>query len=286
MRVFYLLVTVGAFFSSCYTPRYMYSPPAQNVPVLVNKGDSKLGVYLSSNLSGKTYYNNSESENKNRGYDLQGAYAFTNDFAVQANYFNRRESNNGFHDLSGLDSSFINYKRNLTEIAIGFFTPIDNNKQVMFQIFGGIGGGQFSFTDNGKLQGGAGIDYYRSHQATITKLFFQPAFMFRSKGIFAISLSSRFSFIKFGNIKTNYTPEELIDYKLSGLNKATNYFWEPAFTNTFGFKKLPGVQLEYQFGSSILVSGPYIKHRALNFSLALLLDIPKLLHPKPAGSKN
>jgi len=98
MRLSYLLIIGLVFFTSCYTPRYMYSPPAQNVPVLVNKGDSKLGVYLSSNLSGKTYYYNTVSESKNRGYDLQGAYAITHHFAVQANYFNRTESNNGYQD--------------------------------------------------------------------------------------------------------------------------------------------------------------------------------------------
>ena len=280
MRILYFLVIGSVFFTSCYTPRYMYSPPAQNIPVLVNKGDSKLGAYLSTNLSNN---NNGINESRNRGYDLQGAYAITNHLALAANYFKRTESNSGFNDGGSLDSSFIDYKRNLTEIGIGYFIVLDKNNQTMFQIFGGIGKGQFSFTDNGKQNN---LDYMRSHQATITKFYIQPALMLRTKTNITFSFSSKFNFIKFDNIKTNYAPNELHYYKLDSLNDGTCIFWEPAFTNTFGFKNLPGVQLEYQFGFAIFLDGRYISHRAFNFSMALLLDLPKLLHPKSSQSKN
>ena len=110
--------------------------------------------------------------------------------------------------------------------------------------------------------------------------------MLRTKTNITFSFSSKFNFIKFDSIETNYTPAELQYYKLVGLSDGTRIFWEPAFTNTFGFKKLPGVQLEYQFGFAIFLDGRYISHRAFNFSMALLLDLPKLLHPKSGQPKN
>ena len=245
MRACCLLVIGSLLFMFCHTPRYMYSPAAQNIPVLITKGDSKLSAAVSTNLSKGYTANNRFNETKNRGFDLQGAYAITNHFAIAANYYNRNESNNGSKTSGRLDSVNIRYKRQLTEVAVGYFTPLDERKLSMFQLFGGIGKGQFSFIDVGKDR--SNIDYIRNHQAQVTKFYFQPAFMIQSKGNFAASFSSRFSFLKFNNIKTDYTPTELSNYQLDSLMDGTRNFWEPAFTNSFGFKKLPGILLEYQF---------------------------------------
>jgi hypothetical protein len=110
--------------------------------------------------------------------------------------------------------------------------------------------------------------------------------MLRSRGNFTASFSSRFSFIKFGNIKTDYTPSELHNYKLDSLTYGTRNFWEPAFTNTFGFKRLPGIRFEYQLGTALLLNQRYIDHRAFNFSFAIQLDLPKLLTRKTGIDKN
>jgi hypothetical protein len=251
---------------------------------LVKKGDSKGAAYLSSNLSQKNNANNRTHESKSRGFDLQGAYAISNNFALQANYFKRTESNNGYIVNGDLDSSFIRYKRQLTEIGIGYFKSLNKNNRVIFQVFGGVGKGKFSFTDNGKTSND--IDYSRTHQADVTKLYIQPAFMFRSKGNFAASLSTRFSFIKFGNIKTDYTQDELFNYNLDDLTYSFRTFFEPAFTSTFGFNKLPGVQFEFQFGLAVLTSSHYVDHRAFNFSGGIVLDIPKMFNGKNSHYKN
>jgi len=262
----------------------MYSPAAQNIPVLVTRGDSKLSAAFSTNLSKGYTANNRLNETKNRGFDLQGAYAVTNHFAIAANYYHRNESNNGSKTVGRLDSANIRYKRQLTELAVGYFTPLEKSKLFMFQLFGGIGRGQFSFTDVGKDR--SNIDYSRKHQAQVTKFYFQPALMLQSKGNFAVSFSSRFSFLKFSNIKTDYTATELSNYQLDSLTYGTRNFWEPAFTNSFGFKKLPGILFEYQIGTSILLNNRPINHRAFNFSFALVLDLPKLLTSKKGIDKN
>lgn len=284
MRILYCLATATMFFMSCYTPRYMYSPPAHNVPVLVKQGDSKLSAAYSSNLSMRSYENNKVNESKNRGFDLQGACAITGNFAIQANYFNRKERNNGDPEKHRLDSSDINYKRYLTEIGIGYFKSLDTRDLVLFQVFSGAGKGRFSFTDNGKDRND--INYSRSHQADITKFYIQPAMLFRTRGNFSAAISTRFSFIWYGNIKTNYTPAELADYKLDSLAYGVRTFWEPAFVNSIGFKKLPGIMIEYQLGTAILLSRRVIDYRSFNFSLAVVFDLPKLLKGKSGSGKD
>jgi len=262
----------------------VYSPTAHNVPVLTKKGDSKLAFNYSINFADNTVKENVSAKGKARGYDLQAAYAFTNHWAMQLNYFHRNERNAGDFDNNILDSTVVNYKRSLTEIGAGYFHALNENKKAIVQIFGGAGFGKFSFTDNGRDQNSV----YRSryHNMSITKLFIQPAFMVRSKRNFAATLSSRFSIIFFKNIVTDYNVTELDNYKLDSLGYRPRVFWEPSVINTFGFKKLPGVQFEFQTGVSFLMSKRFVDYRAFNFSAGLLFDLPKLFALNNHSSKN
>ncbi len=283
-RCYIPVALVTILISSCYTPRYMYSPAAHNVPVLVKQGDSKLAANYSSDLSGNpfTSTDGARERKKSEGYDLQGAVAVTNHFAIQANYFNRTERNKG--DEGNLDNSVINYRRKLTEFGLGYFSSIHRRDKVMFQVFAGAGKGHFKFTDVGNDLNS--IPYTRFHQADIIKFYVQPAFTFRVRDNFALSVSSRHSFINFSNIRTDYSPLELQDYQLEDLEFGYRAFWEPGFTNTIGFNKLPGLKLEYQLSTALLVSQRTIDYRSFNFSLGLVLDIPKLFAPVPGEGKN
>ncbi len=265
--------------ASCYTPRYMYSPSAQNVPVLVKKGDSRLSANYSTDLSGSPFpgFSSGSNSTKNNGIDIQGAVAITNNFAIQASYFNRRERNNG--NGYNVDSTSISYKRNLTEFAVGYFKSMHRKDKIIFQVFGGAGKGTFSFTDKGKNR--YDTSYTRHHQAGVFKVYIQPAFIFRIKENFTLSVSTRLSIINFSNIKTDYTVAELEDYRLNRVPDGSHIFWEPAFTNTFGFNKLPGIKFQYQLLASLRVSNQIIDYRSFNFSLGMLLDIPKIFQPGP-----
>ena len=263
--------------TSCYTPRYIYSPAAQNVPILVNKGDSKLAFNYSTNFSKKNASEGIVKDNRSAGIDLHGAYAISNKFAVLANYYHRTEKNNGDFSAGNLDSSVINYTRNLTEFGFGYYRKLMRNQQVIFQVFAGVGFGRFSFTDIGRDQNN--VFHNNFHDAGITKVFLQPSFTVRNKNI-AASLSSRFSLVYFRDIKTDYTATERNNYKLDSLNYRPRLFWEPAIVNTFGFKKLPGLQLEFQAGLSLLQSRLFIDYRSFNFSAGVLFDVPKLLKGK------
>jgi len=261
--------------SSCYTPRYVYSPSAHNVPLLTNKGDSKLAFNYSSNLSFATHTNG--TVNESYGYDIHGAYAIGKHLAVQSGYYSRHEKNDG-NFTTNLDSSIIRYRRNLFEFGLGYFNKFDSASHFIFQVFAGAGMGQFSFTDNGKNQGG--VMYSRFHKSAITKVYLQPAMVFRPNGQITLSVSSRFSFIDFYNISTDYSSSELRNYELDSLGHSPVVFWEPAFINSFGFKKVPGLRLEYQLGMSLLMSRKFVDGRSFNFSAGLVLDLPKLLKGK------
>jgi hypothetical protein len=269
--------------TSCYTPRYVYSPSAHNVPILVKKGDSKLAFNYSLNLTDNQVKDSVSTTGKARGYDLQAAYAFTHHWAVQINYFKRIERNAGDFDNNLKDSVVINYRRSMTEMGLGYFHQLNENNQAIFQFFAGVGFGAFSFTDNGRDRNSV----YRSryHNMNVTKLFIQPAFILRSRKNFAATISSRHSIVYFKNIKTDYTATELDNYKLDSLNYSPRVFWEPAIINSFGFKKLPGIKFEFQTGFSFLQSRRFVDARFFNFSAGLLFDLPKLFAVKKQSVK-
>ncbi len=269
---------------SCYTPRYVYSPAAHNVPLLVNKGDSKLAMNYFFNFADNTVKENVSVKGRARGYDVQGAYAFTKHWSGMVNYFNRKERNAGDFDNNLRDSTVINYKRSMVEVGAGYFNALDENKRVLVQLFAGAGFGRFSFTDDGRDHNG--VYRYRYHNADVAKLFVQPALQVRSRHQFMAALSSRISIIYFKNIQTDYTATELDNYTLDSLAFRPKVFWEPSLVNNIGFKKLPGVRLELQMGFAFLMSRRFVDYRSSNISAGLLFDLPKLFKGNSHSSKN
>lgn len=260
-----LIISLLFFAAACNTPRYIYSPSAHNVPVLTKKGDSKIGAVYSTNFGGEEKRDGELIDNRSRGVDVHGAVAITDHFAIQGSYFYRWEKTTG-----GADTSTIRYNRNLAELGIGYYIPMNNKKNVIFQLFGGAGIGKFSFTDNS-------IYGYNFHEANITKIYLQPAFLFRSKGSFTSSVSLRSSILQYRNIKTNYTFSELSDYSLDSLNNRAKVFFEPAFTGSFGFKNFPGFRVEFQGGLSFLASRKYVDYHMINFSAGAFIDIGAMI---------
>jgi hypothetical protein len=250
--------------ASCSIPRYIYSPSAHNVPVLTQKGDSKIGAVYSTNAVGQESKDGSKIDNRSRGFDLQGAVAITNNFAIQAAHAYRWEKTTG-----GPDSTTIKYKRNLTEIGLGYYLPVNDKKNTFFQVFAGAGLGRFSFTDVDKT--GA---YF--HQANITKIYLQPAILFKSKGSFTTAVAVRFSGISYSKIKTNYTASQLDDYHLEDLTGRMKWFFEPATVTSFGFKGVPGLRFEVQGGLSFLMARNYVDYRKFNFSIGTWVDVGAL----------
>jgi hypothetical protein len=174
----FLLVTCSFFLAACYTPRYVYSPSAHNVPLLTKKGDSKVAINYSSNPPGTKTIDDQVFRGRSSGLDLQGAYAINNKFALQLNYFSRTEKNGGNYSTT-LDSTIIRYKRTLTEFGVGYYTKSSSGVALIFQLFAGAGLGNFNFTDNGKDANQ--VAYSRYHHAAFQSFIFSRHCNFRVK---------------------------------------------------------------------------------------------------------
>ncbi len=276
LRVIFIAAACSAGLSACYSPRYVYSPPATNVPDLVQKGDSKIGIYYSTGALGTNSGRASKRSFYNRGFDAQGALALTNRLAIFVSQSNRYEKNDG--DFNGLiDSSVVVYKRTLTELGAAYFRN-SKNKVTGFQLSGGAGFGRYAFTDNGRSIGNQ--PFSRFHQANVTRLFFQPAFLLRPSRQFTTILAARISGIFFNRIRTNYTAGEQQAFLLDGLEQDGRVFWEPSLINSFGFRNLPGIRIEMQLGFTSLISRRFIDYRTFNFSLGIVADWRRLTGTK------
>lgn len=275
-------------FASCDTPRYAYSPTAHNVPVFTKQGDSKVAAYYSNNgvYSSTDEDGNEYDRNVSQGFDVQGAVAASNNIAVQAGYYNRSETANQNSGFSGDSKAAIKYKRNLFEFGFGYFTPVDKKQHMLFQVYGGAGFGKTKINERGTFNY-VDSSYTRFYNTNITKFYLEPSITFKTpKDIFAATIATRGSIIKFGKVQTDYTQNEKIDYNLDSLDRYAVFFFEPSFVGSFGFPKMPGMRIELQAGMSLLYDKSFIDYRPFNFSIGLVFDIPKLIKGTGAASKD
>ena len=273
-------VNIIFFFSSCYSPRYVYSPVTQNIPLVSKKNDLKVAAYFSSGLGSNDLQ--VYKKGSNLGLDIQGAYAFTNKVAVILNYYNRWEKNGVDNDIVVGDSIGIKYKRNLIEVGLGYYSIL-NNTNIAFQVFGGIGIGKFTIKETiAQNRTSSG----RFHNSDVTILFIQPAIISGFIKNFTAGFSSRFSAIFYNNIMTDYTDSELKQYFLSELSHSPVFFWEPAMDYTYGPKKLPGIRLEMQLGFSILLNSRFVDYRTMNMALGITSDLAFKRHASKTSKTN
>lgn len=262
-----MIVLIVLFFSSCYSPRYVYSPATQNIPLLCKKNDIKVGGYIATGLNSNdlALYNNAS----NFGIDLHGAYAFTNHFAGMINYYNRWERNGGDNDVVAGDSITVKYKRNLVEFGGGYFSALENENS-SFQLFAGMAFGKFQINESNAQNR---ISASRFHNSNITKVFIQPAIISGVHKRFTASFSLRFTMVYYNHISTDYSSSELKTYFLTDLSSSPVFFWEPAMDYVFGFKRFPGVKLDMQTGFSVLINRRFVDYRTINLSLGVTSDL-------------
>ncbi len=264
-------------FSACYTPRYVYSPAAHHVPLLTKKGDINLTAYYSTPFAVKSKDATENIKVKNFGTDIQAAMAFNKHWALQAAYFTRKETNDGNYQAI-TDSAITRYQRNGIDVGIGYFTSLPGRVNSPFQVFAGMGSGNYNFSDEGKDLNG--LSYTRFHHAKARKFYIQPAIILQPSKNYSTAFSSRFSVIKFHNIKTSYNFAELNNYKLDSIAVASTVFWEPALINSISFKKLPGIQIQIQAGFAFLLTKNFVDSRPFNFSIGLNAELQKIFKRK------
>lgn len=262
---------------SCYTPRYVYSPPTQNIPGLDKKNDVELSSHYGTSLD--LFHSKG---NYNRGIDLHTAWAFSNHFAIMINQNFRWERNKTNDTYFQNDSSSLKYRRGFTEIGLGFFTPMKANKKMQFQVFTGAAFGSSKIFDDFFSNNILSKKYFQSR---VTKLYIQPAFVFKPDPNFTAALSTRFTEVLFSHVSTNYNAAELSNYLLDSISTSPLFFWEPALTYTFGFKKVP-IKFRIQGSISVLLNHRFVEHRSSNIGLGLVADIIQKKSKKKEQPKN
>ncbi len=266
MKVAILLVSVSLCMLSCYAPRYVYSPSTQNIPLLHKKNDLEFSGFYAGAVNAFK-----EKGNSIKGLDLHGSWAVSNHFAIMLNESFRWEKNSSNDSFFANDSSLLKYKRNFTEMGAGYFGPIAYNEKMQFQLFGGVAFGSSDISDD-YISNTVYTGKY--HNSSVTKIFIQPAIIYNLSKNFSGALTSRFTEVIFTHIHTNYTPQELDNYILDSLTVSPVFFWEPAASYTFGFKKLP-LKLRIQGSISILLNHRFVEHRTGNVAVGIIADFAK-----------
>ena len=277
MKFFSFFVVISAMLCSCYSPRYVYSPSTQNIPLLNKKNDLEFSAFYAGSLNafkGKGNYN--------RGFDIQSAWAVSNHFALMVNESARWEKNGANDTFFYSDSSSLSYKRNFTEFGFGYFSLMHHNAKMKIQLFGGAAFGGSKISDD-YFSNGIQTDKY--HNSKVIKIFVQPALIYSPTKNFSGALTSRFTEVIFAHINTNYTLSELDNYILDSLNTSPVYFWEPAVSYTFGFKRVP-VKIRIQGSITILINHRFVEHRTGNLALGVVADISQRKKIKEPASKN
>lgn len=270
-------VIVVILLNSCSSYRYIYSASPPNNPYFTGKGDSKLTAYYSEG-------DNSDqlSGEKDDGFDVQGAYAMGNRWAVTTSYFHRRERDiYTFNSNNIFDSSRVNYKRNLVDVGGGYFMPVNFKKTITFNLYGGLALGKFSIKDNGVSNG---ANYSRYHNSAITKWFFQPSVNFMPGKYFHFSIALKNSFVHYGNIQTSYTAEELKYFSLDKIANKTLPYLETSFDFQLGLPEYPWVKLDAAIsgasqpygGNGSIAEEPRLRTRGFNGSIGLNFDFSKI----------
>ncbi len=265
-----IIISITHLFS-CTQPRYIYSASTPNNPYFKQKGDSKLAAYY----AGETPNVNNKS-NFNQGVDLQSAYAVTNHFALTFDFYKRWEKD--FYNTTyvpSYDSSIVGYKRDLTSLGAGYFFFLDKNKEITFNVYGGIGLGNFTIHDN--TIDPSGYNFYKSN---LTKWYLQPSFNFIINKYIYISYILKFSLVHYYNVATSYSGDELADYNLNSLPNSTLLFKENTVAFQFLLSKPDCLRIETSF--TIVSNAPegYADRRATNASLGLVCDLSKIHYKK------
>ncbi|HSQ44370.1 MAG TPA: hypothetical protein VLM16_05210, partial [Ginsengibacter sp.] len=194
MKIIIIIVFISVCIASCYSPRYVYSPSTQNIPTLHKKNDLEFSGFYSGSINAFK-----EKGNDINGFDLHGAWAFSNHFGAMLNESFRWEKNGGNDSFFPADSSLLSYKRNFTELGVGYFTNARYNEKMQFQLFGGAAFGTSNIRDN-YISNSTRLSKY--HNSNITKIFIQPAIIYSPSNSFSAALASRFTEIVFTHIHT------------------------------------------------------------------------------------
>lgn len=252
--------------SGCRQQRYIYSAAKINSPVLQKKKDSHLnGSYSFGNARGFG------DSSRNRGYDIQAAYAFSNRWAVMASVYKRKESDkighySDFLKIVPFRLSFVRYQRQFWEVGGGYYKPWE--RDAVFSLYGGLGIGNFLIEDTGLLDS---TSYSRRFSAKLMKYFVQPGISCLDYKGFNLNFSLRLSLLSYYNIQSTYTAREAEILRLDRFDTNPLLFAaEPSFSAQW---IIPGAEwLRLEGSGAWVCQGTNRNTRFWNLSFGITAD--------------
>ena len=269
MRLIFLATLIVITGFSCSRARYIYNSPAANISYLQQKGDNKLTAYYS---YGRSLSDFSSLEQKNNGFDIQAAYAVTNNWLLNASIYNRKEQDAFNSAFNIFDTSTITYKRHLLEIGTGIYVPLNPRKTITIDLIGNIAFGKFYFDDLGKV---GGNNYSRYFGNNITKYALQSGINVMPSDYIRASFAFKFNIVHYGNSNTNYSNAELNGLVLNEIGNNYINFLEPTFNIEFGTPQIDWLKLSFSGSSTTKTSPTTGISRMLNGSIGLTFSLPK-----------
>lgn len=254
--------------SSCgtmYPAHHMlYAPMGVNSFFMVQKNEAHAKAAYRKSLPDE----NTDAGSHTDGADFSAAYSISDHIGIMATHsFNKEKDKYNNNDESIL------YKRTFSELSVGYFTTLRADKRLFFEIYGGYGYGsnQLSFFYNRTYAGG----YYNNKSV---KLFFQPAIIFHPTPTFQMGFITKLSFLKYQNIKTDYTNDNLSDPDVRLLHAGSSIysFLEPSYSMQFPFSKNGWLKGTSTIGGSIKTGGPSAYHRPMFLTVGLLVDAHRI----------
>jgi hypothetical protein len=283
-----LIVSTGLLYSCGFqrASRYVYASQAADIPYFKEKGDTKLTGYYSG-----------DGSKKNDGYNIQGAYAFTNHWAVTAAWSAKKENQKyqfdsvRYHwdfldplaETNIFDSSVIKYNRKFFEFGLGYFVPLDKEKIITYNLYAGVALGKFGINDTGLDS--ATNNYTRFYTAKMTKWWLQGSFNFLPTAGLNFSVGGRFTLLHYGPASTSYSDMELDYFYLDKINNKSFLFWEPFINFQLGVPGLQWIKIDGQVSLDTKLGTTYPKVKTYNNSIGLTFDISNIRKPKDKDKK-
>lgn len=232
------------FLSSCGEKRFIYATPAAHNPMFKEKGEAYVSGYYASNGNERFEYGaplaTSYKTIKSNGFSLQGGYAFKNKFGITGgmNHTIQREKAGKFFSTPS-DTLLIDYNRSNFYLAGVFFTH-NPSGFVGFNLMAGLNAGKMTMTDVGINT----VNYSNYFEAGNISAFLQPSLNFHSTNNFRLGFHMRINYITHNNIKTDYSTDQLKNYRL--FNLSPMFINEVGSKVSFGFKAFPSLMFDSQ----------------------------------------
>ena len=206
MRYFFICLTLFLI-CSCSIRRKLYSSTQINDPVLQQKNDHSFALSFSDPS----------------GFDFTGAYAITNRLAIIGGAYSYRnhEKQSEDHWFSSVSATAsLQYRHKGFHGGLGVYFPVTKkNRNAYVSFFTGYTSGRFRMDENyveTDLSTGTTTTRESFYKSDIGRYFIQGGFN-SYMGRFEISMLSRYNYVVYSNVSTNYSTTDQFDFSLPPL---------------------------------------------------------------------